>query len=111
MPFLAAILAPLTGMATNLFAQFVLLFGRKFTVSTAAVLAFLATTLAMLVCMKSILGAMVAAIVIPSWVYAAIAWFIPSNAVGIISAILSGKICKQAYLMANTKIDLITKAN
>lgn len=111
MPFLAAILAPLTGMASSLFANFLILFGRKYTVATAAVLAFIATTAAMIVCMKSILGAMVAAIIIPGWVYAFIAWFIPSNAISIISAILSGKICKEAYNMVNTKIDLVTKAS
>ena len=97
--------------ATSLFANFLALFGRKFTVATASVLAFLATTAALIVCLKSILGAVIALITIPSWIYTAIAWFVPSNWVALVSAILSGKICKQAYLLVQHKIDLITKAN
>jgi hypothetical protein len=101
----------LTSFPAALFANFLALFGRKFTVATAAVLAMIATTVTMVVCLKSILTGVTALLVIPSWIYTAIAWFIPSNFIAVVSAILSGKICKQAYLLVQNKIDLITKAN
>lgn len=87
------------------------MFGRKFTVATASVLAMLATTTAMIFALKSILGVLTAAIIIPSWIASAIAMFIPSNFINVVSMILSGKVCKEAYNLIQVKIDLITKAN
>lgn len=110
MPLLAGIFKFLTSGFTNLFMYFLAMFGRKFTVSTAAVLAFLAATTAMIFCMKSILLGITSLLVIPGWIYSAIAMFIPSNFIAVVSSILSGKICKEAYHMVNTKIDLVTKS-
>lgn len=111
MPLLAGLFTLLSTSFTNFFVYFLAMFGRKFTVSTAAVLAFIAATAAMIICMKSILLGVTSLLVIPAWIYTAIAWFIPSNFISVISSILAGKICKEAYNMVNTKIDLITKAN
>lgn len=101
----------LVASAGNIFAYFLAFFGRKYTVATAGVLAFVATTITMIVCMKSILTGVIALIVMPAWIATFIAWLIPSNFIAVVSAILSGKICKAAYNVINTKIDLITKAS
>jgi len=101
----------LAGMSSHIFTNFLALFGRKYAVGTASVLAYLATTAAMIVCLKSILLSIVALITIPSWIYSAIAMFIPSNAVGIMSGILSAKICKEAYFVATNKIKLLNNAS
>jgi len=111
MPILAGLFGLLGSAFTNLFVYFLAIFGRKFAVSTASVLAFITATIALIFCMKTILFGITAAIVIPAWIYSAIAWFIPSNFISVVSAILSGKICKEAYNMVTTKIDLITKAS
>ena len=110
MPVLAGIFAVLVSWPSQLFAHFLALFGRKFTVATASVLAFLATTTTLIVCLKSILSALVALIVMPSWIATAIAWLIPSNFISITSLIISGRICKTVYHLVQRKIDLITNA-
>lgn len=103
------IFGAIVSMASTIFYQFMLLFGRKYTVATASVLAFLATTSTMLVCLKSLLQGVVNLILFPAWL-SVMAWFIPSNSIGIISAILSARICHAAYIMANDKIKLINNA-
>lgn len=111
MPFLALIWGLISSSVLNLFGYFLVVFGRKFTVATATVLALIATTLSLIYCLKSILAVVVASILIPSWIYTAIAWFIPTNFIACISSILAGKICRNAYNLVVTKIDLIAKAN
>ena len=106
MPLLAGLFGLLGSAFSNLFVYFLAMFGRKFTVSTASVLAFITATIALIFCMKTILLGVTALIVIPSWIYTFIAWFIPSNFIAVVSSILSGKICKEAYNMMTTKIDL-----
>lgn len=103
--------AVLIGMAPQLFAYFLSMFGRKYTVATATVLAYIATTVAMIVCLKQILAGVVALIVMPTWIASFIAWFIPSNSISVISAILSGRICKTAYRMVVAKIELVNNAS
>ena len=103
-----------TGISTffvSIFAQFAVIFGRKFTVGTASVLAFIATTIAALACLNSLVQLMLNLIVMPSWLATGLAFFIPSNYLTVFSLVLSGKICKRAYGLAMTKIDLLTKAN
>ncbi len=110
MPFLAFL--PAIGSAiTSMFGYFMLMFGRKFSVTTASILAFIATTIAFIVCLKSILAAVIAALVIPSWLLYVIGLFIPSNAISMLSSILSARICRSAYEIIKFKIDLATKAN
>ena len=111
MPLLAGLFTFFTSFASNLFVYFLAMFGRKFAVSTATVLAFIAATIAFIFCLKTILLGVTSALVIPAWIYSAIAWFIPSNFIAVVSAILSGKICKEGYNMVTTKIDLIAKSN
>ncbi len=110
-PWLAMIFTRLGSFIPSMFAYFVTMFGRKFAVTTATVLAMIATTVAFIVCLKSILAGVLGILLIPSWILTAIAWFIPSNFISVVSAILSGRICKEAYRIINVKIDLIAKAN
>lgn len=98
------------GMFTGLFGQFLLLFGRKYSVATASVLAYIAATLAMIVCMKGIILSVLAAIVMPEWLLTGIAWIIPSNFVQLFSLIMSGRICRAAYDAATVKVSLIASS-
>lgn len=107
MPIFALIL----GFIPALFANFLAMFTRKYTVAVASVLAFIATTITFIVCMKSIIGLAVSLIIMPAWIYNAIAWLIPSNFISITSAIISGKICKSAYVVVTEKIKLINSAS
>jgi len=107
---MGAIFSVIAGMSSAIFGQFLLLFGRKYTVATATVLAYMATTLAMLACLRSIIQGVINLIVVPAWL-SMLAWFIPSNAIGIISAILSARICHAAYLVATDKIKLISQSS
>ena len=111
LPWLGLIFQRLTLFSTGIFGFFLTMFGRKFTVITATVLALVATTVTFIVCLKSILTGVVALLAIPTWILTFIGWFIPSNAISVISAILSGRICKEAYRLINVKIDLIAKSN
>jgi len=111
MPFLALIWGAISTFAGTLFAQFLLIFGRKFTVGTASILAFVAATLAFILCIKTIILAVVAVIVMPAWISTAIAWFVPSNFVAVISQILAAKVCREAYDITVTKISLMNQAS
>jgi hypothetical protein len=84
---------------------------RKFAVGTASVLAYVGATLAFVICLKSILLAIVTLISIPSWLIYAIGLFIPSNAIGVISQILAANICRQAYLITVAKIQMMNHAS
>ena len=106
-----AIFSFLVTFPAQLFGLFLALFGRKFAVGTATVLAMMATTVAMLFCMKTIITSAVALIAMPSWLATIIAWFIPSNAIGMLSLIVSGRICKAAYRLTMRKINLVAQAN
>jgi Family of unknown function (DUF5455) len=106
-----AIYGAIIGTTANIFAFFMLMFGRKYTVAIASVLAFVATTVALIVCLKTIILSVVALSVIPSWIATTLAWFIPSNFISVTSSILSGRICRTAYEMSVKKIDLVTKAS
>lgn len=111
MPFLALIYTFLQNTVGALFAYFLAIFGRKYAVATAAVLAFIATTITFIICLKSILAAVIASLVMPAWLVYAIGLFVPSNAISVFSSILSGRICAAAYEIMKYKIDLVAKAN
>ena len=105
------IFALIAGFIPALFANFLAMFARKYTVAIASILAFIATTITFIVCMKAIIGIVVGLIIMPPWIYTAIAWFIHSNFIAVTAAIFSGKICKSAYLVITEKIKLINSAN
>lgn len=106
-----AIFAALLAVIPNLFAYFLTFFGRKYTVATATVLAYIATTVAMIVCINNLIQSIVVLIVIPPWISTAIAWFMPSNAVGILSAILASNVCHSSYRIVIGKIKLVNSAS
>ncbi len=110
MPLLLGLFTGIGGFFASLFSQFVVFAGRKLAVSTAAVIAFIACTVAFIVSLKAILASLTSAIIIPAWIMTSILWFIPSNFVTVVSAILSAKIAKEIYRLISTKIDLVAKS-
>ncbi len=111
MPLLAMFFTSFTTAVGSLFAYFLAIFGRKYAVATATVLAFIATTLTFIVCLKQILAVVIGTLIMPSWLVYFIGLFVPSNAISVFSAILSGRICAAAYEIMKFKIDLISKSN
>lgn len=106
-----ALLAFIPAMFSGLFAQFILLFGRKYTVGTASVLAYIATTAAMIFCLKQGLSTLSILLSPPLWLVGVLGWIIPSNFIAITSAIASARICRAAFDMAIAKIKLINGAS
>lgn len=100
-----------TAFSSQLFAQFLVLFGRKYSVAVASILAFIATTVTFIFCIKQLIITAVALIVMPAWIATSIAWFIPTNFIAVTSAIISGRICKSAYLVITEKIKLVNNAS
>ncbi|GBG15201.1 uncharacterized protein NMK_2804 [Novimethylophilus kurashikiensis] len=94
----------------NLFGAFIELVGRKGLISGATIVAFLAVTAAFIVCMKQFIAIIAATILMPAWLSAFLGMFVPSNAVGCVSAILSAKTCKAAYRFAMRKINALNTA-
>jgi hypothetical protein len=111
MPFFIFLGTVINAFVQALFVQFMAILTRKFAIGTATILAYVATTIAMVVCLKSILTALVVLITIPAWVYTFIGWFIPSNAVGVISQILAANVCKKAYDITVAKIQMMNMAS
>lgn len=99
------------GMFSQLFAQFVLLFGRKYGVAVASTLAFTAATLAMIVCLKGLILTVLAGIAAPTWFLSFLAWIIPTNWITLFSTIMSGRACRAAYDGAVFKIALISQSS
>lgn len=99
------------GMFTNLFAQFVLLFGRKYGVALASTLAFVAATITMIICLKGLILTVIAGLTLPAWILTSLAWIVPSNFIALWSTIMSGRICRAAYDAATYKIGLIAKSS
>ena len=111
MPILFGIFTFLGTFVSSLFTQLLILFGRKYTIGVATILAYLSITFVFIACIKTLVAAVLAAMVIPSWVYTPIAVFIPSNFISCVSAIISGEICTKAYRMTLTKIQMMNSAN
>jgi len=110
MPLLLGIFTAITTFVGSLFAQMLLIFGRKFTVGTATVLAYVATTLAFVICINELFSVVMAAVAIPAWILTAISWFIPSNFLSVIASITSGRVCRLAYQVTVKKISLMNSA-
>ena len=111
MPILAGIFTFLGTFVSSLFTQLLLVFGRKYTVGVATILAYLSFTFVFIACIKTIVAALLAALTIPAWIYTAIAVFVPSNFISCIAAIVSGEICTKAYRMTLTKIKMMNSAS
>jgi len=95
------------GILSSLGAWFAASVSRKAVVVFSVITAFVAVVAAFLVCMKIIVGALVAALVMPDWIVSWLGMFIPSNYSGVLASILSAKTCRAAYDLARDKIALI----
>lgn len=95
----------------TLLAQLLAFFGRKFTVATAAVAAMVLSTSIFIVAINAIVAGIVSTLSIPSWIATFMAWFVPSNTTACLSALLTAKVAKQAYILVSQKIDIFTKAS
>lgn len=98
-------------MFSQLFAQFLLLFGRKYTVAIASTLAFIAATLTMIFFLKTLIVTIIATASAPVWFIQFLAWIIPTNWIALFSTIMSGRICRAAYDSALYKIALVNQAS
>ena len=98
-------------MFSQLFAQFILLFGRKYGVALATTLVFTAATITMIVFLKSLIVSLLLASSAPAWFLQFLAWIIPTNWLTLFSAIMSAKISRAAYDAATFKITLISQAS
>ncbi|MDD5272672.1 MAG: hypothetical protein PHU14_08140 [Methylovulum sp.] len=85
--------------------------GRKAIVVAAVVTAFLAVTVAFLVCINLIIASIVSVIAVPAWLTAFFGMFVPSNYSGVLSLILSAKTCRAAYDLAIAKVKMIGNSN
>ena len=92
--------------ASSLFAYCLALFGRKFTVATAAVLAYTTVFIVFIGCMNEGIILIKNLINIPPWLAYGLGVFIPSNFNSISSAIVSSHICSIAYDAVKDKIQL-----
>lgn len=99
------------GMFTQLFAQFLLVFGRKYGVALSATLAFVAATLAMIVCLKGLILTVLAGAAAPSWFLTFLAWIMPTNWILLFTTIMSGRACRAAYDGVVFKISLISQSS
>jgi hypothetical protein len=85
--------------------------GRKASVGITVVAAFVLMTVAFLVCIKSLIIGISAALVAPAWIANVIWWFVPSNWSALLASTLSARTCRAAYDMAKEKIKILNEAN
>ena len=111
MPFLLLIFTAISTFISSLFAQIVLILGRKYATGSLAIITYILVTFAFISCIKAIVAVVASAIIMPPAVGTFIAWFIPSNFISVIASITSGRICLRAYRMALTKLKLINAAS
>lgn len=87
------------------------LLGRKFTVATSAIVAYLAATTLMVICLKGLATSALTNLQIPERLYTPLSWVIPSNFISITSLIITALACRGAYDFATKKIELVSAAN
>lgn len=94
-----------------LFGVFFQYYARKYTTAIAGIMAFGAMLVIFISCINLILQSVLTLIVIPAWLTTPIGMFIPSNFALVLSAMVSGRICRAAFDYGNKKTDLVVKAN
>jgi hypothetical protein len=94
-----------------LFSMFFAIYARKHVTVIAGLMAFGAMLVIFVSCISLILQSVLALIVIPAWLTTSIGIFVPSNFVVVLSAVVSGRICRAAFDYGNKKTDLVVKAN
>lgn len=95
----------------TLFGLFMASYARKYTTVVAGLLAFAAMLVIFVSCISLILQSVLSLIVIPTWAITSIGMFIPANFVVVLSAMVSGRICRAAFDYGNKKTDLVVKAS
>lgn len=101
----------LTGLTSLSSVTTLLLLGRKFTVATSAIIAYLAATTLMVACLKRISSSLIDNLHVPPFLEHQLSWVLPSNFNAVTSAIITGFICRAAYDFATKKIEIVTSAN
>lgn len=84
--------------------------GRKLVVSTAALLVFMALTVAFILAMQSLASTLAAAVVMPVWL-APIAWFVPSNFLAVFGVLVSAHVTRAAYDLAVAKLKMVNSSS
>lgn len=98
-------------LAPTLTAWFVTFFTRKIAVASSMVAAFVLLSAAFIVCIKHMIGIVLALAIMPTWVSGAVGMFIPFNFSVVLANILSAQSCRWAYDKAMEKIRLINSAS
>lgn len=94
-----------------LFSAFFAFYARKYTTAVAGLLAFGAMLVIFVSCINLILQTVIALIVVPSWLTVSIGMFVPGNFAVVLSAMVSGRICRAAWDYGQKKTDIVVKAN
>lgn len=108
---MAKLIAFLFTTIPALFSAFFAFYARKYTTAIAGLLAMGAMLVIFISCINVILQTVIAAIAVPAWLLVPIGMFMPSNFALVMSAMVSGRICRAAYDFGQKKTDLIVKAN
>lgn len=108
---MARLIAFLFTTIPALFSAFFAFYARKYTTAVAGLLAFSAMLVIFVSCINVILQSVLSLIVIPEWLLIPVGMFIPSNFTVILSAMVSGRICRAAWNYGQKKTDLVVKAN
>ena len=86
-------------------------FGRKTITATATIAAFIAMTIAMMVCMREFETTLSALLTPPTWIVQSLGYFWPVHATLIFSTLLSARSCRAAYDYAVEKYKMINQAS
>jgi hypothetical protein len=100
----------ITGIVT-LLSSIAAFFGRKLTVISASVAAFVVLTGALVVTIQALLSALLTVAVMPAWIVQGVGMFMPSNFALVLGSIVSAKAVRAAYDIAISKVHLINSAN
>jgi hypothetical protein len=95
---------------TTLIPALIAFFARKYTVAAACLVAFVAATATLIVCIKAFVTTIVTFLTIPVWL-GSIAWFVPPHFLALFSIIVSGRTCRAAYDITIEKIKMISAAS
>lgn len=96
----------LPGIFAAIFAQF----SRKYSTVTATLIAFASITAIFVSGINLILQVAISYISVPGFLLTFVGMFIPANFSAVLGAVVSAKICRNAYLYSVNKVKLITQA-
>lgn len=94
-----------------IFTAFLSYYGRKYTTAIAGLLAFASMLVIFVSCINLILQSILTLVVVPAWLTVSVGMFMPSNFALVLSAMVSGRICRAAWDYGQKKTDIVVKAN